>query len=314
MDVAVARLQEVNPDRIHRNLDNPRLVFPEHEMNRLLISIQEVGIKVPLTVYQETDHFVILDGERRWRCSRKLNLPAVPVIVQERPGPLENILTMFNIHNVRSDWDLMSIARKLSDVIKLLEADGKSTKPADVAGLTGLTTTTVNRALELLKLPERYQHMLLKEAEKPRDKQEVTADVFVELMKGRRVIERHVPEVFEHVTREQFVDAMVEKYIDGIETNLVDFRSISKIARAETTGTDRAIVAPTLVQLVRDREYRVKDAYHDTVEAAYTARDVSTRARGLVERLRKFRSARALPDETLETLAELRDQITRLLG
>src|ERR1700757_2600353 len=97
--VAVTPLQEISPDQIRANPDNPRLIFREEEMTQLMESIREVGIKVPVSVFPKAQHFVLIDGERRWRCAKRLNLEAVPAIVQEQPSPLENLLMMFNIHN-----------------------------------------------------------------------------------------------------------------------------------------------------------------------------------------------------------------------
>src|SRR5260370_9892804 len=94
-------------------------------MNDLLESIREVGIKVPVSVYSDGHKFTLLDGERRWRCAKKLNLKVVPAIVQPKPTRLENLLMMFNIHNVRVDWDLMPIALKLGEVREMLEKEGK---------------------------------------------------------------------------------------------------------------------------------------------------------------------------------------------
>ena len=102
--VSPKKLLEISPDDIRANEDNPRMIFRENEMAELLDSIAEVGIQVPATVYE--DHgYVILDGERRWRCAKKLNLRTIPCIVHPKPSPLENLLMMFNIHNVRVDWD-----------------------------------------------------------------------------------------------------------------------------------------------------------------------------------------------------------------
>src|SRR5439155_12521967 len=118
---ATATLQEISPDEIRKNPDNPRLIFREEEMSELLESIREVGIKVPVSLYQDGQHFVLIDGERRWRCAKKLNFQTMPAIVQPKPSRLENLLMMFNIHNVRVDWDPMPMALKLLDVKNLLQ-------------------------------------------------------------------------------------------------------------------------------------------------------------------------------------------------
>src|SRR4051794_25820591 len=113
-------LLEISPDSVKPNPDNPRLIFREDDMNELLQSIQEVGIRVPISVYADGKKYVLLDGERRWRCSKKLNLPTVPAHIQAKPSRLENLLMMFNIHNVRVDWDIMPMALKLAQVRDML--------------------------------------------------------------------------------------------------------------------------------------------------------------------------------------------------
>ncbi len=62
-------LQEIPPDDIRKNPDNPRLIFLEDEMTELLESIREVGIKVPLSVYSHGSTYVLLDanGSQAWR-------------------------------------------------------------------------------------------------------------------------------------------------------------------------------------------------------------------------------------------------------
>jgi ParB family chromosome partitioning protein len=306
-------LDEIDPDLIEKNPVNPRLIFREAEMNQLLDSIREVGIQVPLAVFQKGGRYVLLDGERRWRCARKLNLATVPVLVQPQPSPLENLLTMFNIHNVRTDWDLMPMALKLADVRDLLDQEAQATSPKALAGVTGISLATVRRALELLELPQRYQKLLLKEAEKPRDKQKITADLFVEINKAKRTIASYQPSVFEEVTETRFVDAMVDKYRAEVVNNVVRYRDVSKIARAELAGADPGHAAETIVRLVNEKTYRIEDAYHDTVEGSYLIRDLGTRVWGLVERLQAFDRRRKLSPELRDDLLELRRLIDDLV-
>jgi ParB/RepB/Spo0J family partition protein len=283
-------------------------------MNQLLDSIREVGIQVPLSVFSSGTRYVLLDGERRWRCAKKLNLQKIPVLMQPEPSPLENLLTMFNIHNVRSDWDLMPMALKLRDVQEMVSAGGQATTAKALSGLTGVPPPTVRRALELLELPQHYQDELLAEAEKPRDQQRITADVFVEVNKSRRVIERYQPEVFDEITETQFVDSMVDKYRSGVVNNVVRFRDVSKIARAELAGGDSRDAAPALVRLVEDKTYTIEDAYQASVESAYVVRDLETRVSGLTERLTDVDRRRTIPEELRKSLPELRRVIGEVLG
>src|SRR5262245_61508066 len=93
-----ANLEAIPIDRIDRNPDNPRIVFRPGELEDLLESIRVYGVQVPISVYREGRRYVLIDGERRWRCSLKLNKKTIPALVQEKPTPLQNLLLMFNIH------------------------------------------------------------------------------------------------------------------------------------------------------------------------------------------------------------------------
>ena len=313
MTKTISPLQEINPDRIRQNPDNPRLIFQEEEMNDLLESIREVGIKVPVSVYSDGTKYTLLDGERRWRCAKKLNLTVVPAIVQPKPTRLENLLMMFNIHNVRVDWDLMPMALKLGDVRDMLTKEGKDTSPKALAAVTGVRLPTIRRALDLLDLPAKYQRMLLKEAAKPRNQQKVKADLFIEVYKSMHAVERYVPVVFKQVTKAAYVDSMVKKYVGGVVDNVVAFREVSKIARAELAGGDKEKAAPTIIKLVKDNKYSISQAFEDTVQAAYEQRDLLTRLRGITAKLEGYKTARGLSQEIRAALEGLKTEIDRML-
>jgi ParB family transcriptional regulator, chromosome partitioning protein len=307
-------LQEIDPDRINPNPDNPRLVFREDEMNELLESIREVGIKVPLSIYEHRGKYTLIDGERRWRCALKLNLKSVPSIIYPKPTPLENLLMMFNIHNVRLDWDIMPMALKLNDIKTMLAKDGKDTKPKALAAITGVKLATVRRALDLLKLPKKYQEMLLTEAEKPRSLQRIKPDLFIEINKSLNVVERYTPRVFDHVTKTQYVHSMVDKYVDRVVDNVTSYREVAKIARAELAGVSKLDATKAIVRLVQAKGYSIEQAYQDTVEAAYEQRDLASRLRGITEKLNQFKSKHRLSEDVRTILTDLRVEIDRLLN
>lgn len=306
-------LQSINPDKIDANPDNPRLVFREEEMTQLMESIREVGIKVPISLYESGKRFVLIDGERRWRCAKRLNLSQVPAIVQPRPSRLENLLMMFNIHNVRLDWDLMPMALKLEEVRDMLLKGGKATDVKALSAITGVPRATVQRALDLLDLPQKYQRMLLKEAAKPKGEQRIKPDLFIEIYKSLHTIERYTPEVFDAVERREYVDSMVKKYTDGVVDNVVGFRELTKIARAERAGVDRSHAIPTIVNLVKRHNYGISDAYRDTVESAYEQRDLASKIRSLCSSLSAYKTASALTDAVISELKALKRQVERLV-
>src|SRR5690242_19639929 len=109
-------VQLLAPKDIKPNPEYPHLIFHLDELEELENSIANQGILVPLTVYKSKSEYVILDGERRWRCALKLALPRVPVIVQPQPTCFQNIMMMFAIHHARKAWDQLPTAYKLRDL------------------------------------------------------------------------------------------------------------------------------------------------------------------------------------------------------
>jgi hypothetical protein len=107
---------------------------------------------------------------------------------------------------------------------------------------------------------------------------------------------------------------MIDKYTSGVVKNVVRYRDVSKIARAERAGIDRQTAAPVIVRLVKDPALRVEQAYEETVREAYDVRDIATRTDALVERLRAVTHGSLLSGEVRAQLRALRKEIERLLG
>src|SRR3954466_748981 len=141
------------------NPHNPRMLFDRGDMDILKSSIERVGILVPLTVYREakTGIYRILDGQRRWMCAQEAGLQKIPVNEVSEPSLVQNIVTMFQIHKLRKDWELMPTALKL----ELLMSELKEKGDKRLAALTGLDEAGVVRCRKLLSYPKRYQDMML---------------------------------------------------------------------------------------------------------------------------------------------------------
>ena len=156
--------------------------------------------------------------------------------------------------------------------------------------------------------------MLLKEAEKPKEKQDVTADLFLEIYKSVNVIQSYQPKVFEEIKKDEYVDVLVNKYKDGVVTNVVKFRDLSKIARAELTGENPAIAIPVLTKIASNKEYTIEKAYRDTVESAYEVRSLRSKIENIKNELNEYVGPSDVPEEIIEILKELKEIVSRLLG
>lgn len=105
--------------------------------------------------------------------AKELGLKTVPVNEVEEPSLVENIVTMFQIHKLREDWELMPSALKLELLIQ--ETNDPNNKR--LAALTGLDEAVVVRCKKLLSYEKKYQEMMLD----PDPEKRTKADFFIEL-------------------------------------------------------------------------------------------------------------------------------------
>lgn len=314
---SAGRLQQIPPDKIERNPENPRLIFRQEEMESLLVSIATHGIQVPLTVYREDDIYRLIDGERRWRCARKLNLKKVPALVQDRPSELENLLLMYNIHALREQWDYYTIASKLTRVIDLYaELHGSDPNEVRLSEETGLTRGQIRRCRLLLDLPDRFKEILETELELPKFQQKLSEDFFIEMEKSLKTITTRLPQYGEHL--DSIRETLVDKFRNGTIVAVTDFRQLSKIA----TAVDRLGVAQRTAQRSLDRvfdarnETGIRQAYEDTVEFQYDERKASQSVQSLTEFVDQiFESGQedSLDTSFLAEVRELYERLTRLI-
>src|SRR6266446_6169178 len=219
---------------LYPNPHNPRLLFDREPLNTLRKSIAKVGILVPLTVYRDSarGHFVILDGQRRWICAKEIPLKEVPVNEVAEPTLVQNIVTMFQIHKLREDWELMPTALKL----ELLMNELNERNDAKLAVLTGLPEAVVTRCKKLLSYPKDTQDLMLDQDPDAR----VKADFFIELYP---VIHDRAVSKFEWFSRSRFTEQMLTKYgPDRAIRSVTDFRLVKQlINNARKTGKLREL-------------------------------------------------------------------------
>lgn len=228
-------VRELPTDSLVPNPHNPRMLFDKQPMTVLAASIKRVGILVPLTVYRDPrqDKFVILDGQRRWMCAQSIGLVKIPVNEVAEPTLVQNIVTMFQIHKLREDWELMPSALKVELLMKELNEknDGR------LAELTGLDESVIVRCKKLLSFDKSFQDKMLD----PDPEKRVKADFFIEL---HAVVKDREVKKFEWFHEKPFVVQMLQKYAhpDKPIRSVTDFRTIKQ----HVTNARRANVLPRL--------------------------------------------------------------------
>ena len=204
----------VPTDFLRPNPHNPRVLFDALPLKTLEESIQKVGILVPLTVFKAkgSDQYTILDGQRRWICAQRLQLPEVPINEVTEPTTTQNIVMMFQIHKLRQDWELMPTALKLG--VLMQELDERRDKP--LAELTGLDVAVVTRCKKLLWYSKRYQEMML--FADPTER--IKADFFVELYP---ILTDRLISKMEWYKR----DTLIKRFLFKYQNKLSGFRSVT---------------------------------------------------------------------------------------
>jgi ParB family transcriptional regulator, chromosome partitioning protein len=301
----------LDPKRIEPNPDNPRLIFREDELASLADSIAKQGILVPLTVYEEGKKYRILDGERRWRCSLRLGLTSVPVIIQPQPDKMTNIMMMFAIHNARKDWDPLPTAIKLEQLeSEYAKRHGTNPTETEIAGLASLSRGEVRRLKKLLKLPTAYRTMLLKELEKPRSEQLITVDHVIEAGAGVESLVKQ--NIISPGQAEPLRRVILKKFRTGVIDSTVAPRKLVNLARAvERKEVDVPSAKAAISKLSRDKQYSISQVYKETVERADFEHSIYQTADRLIQKLEELRTRGKISNQRLkDSLATLR----RLLG
>lgn len=311
-------LRQIDPNEISPNPENPRLIFRQDEMDKLLRSIDRNGIQVPVTVYTDNGRYYLLDGERRWRCAKKLNLETIPAIIQDKPSEFQNLVLMYNIHALREQWDYFTIASKLERVISLYEQEnGEKPNERQLSEITGLSVGAIRRCQALIGLPPRFKTVLVDELEKPKIQQRLTEDFFIEMERSLKAVVRRMPKYAAQIDTVR--DTLVLKFVKKDIKAVTDFRQLSKIATAvEKLGLQQS-KAERAIDRVFDRRnsFGIKDAYAQTVEFQYIERKATREAASLAAFISEVIDEDRVEELDEDLLCELRglhEQLKSLLS
>ena len=291
LGTTVIGVKQVLTDSLRANPHNPRILFDREPLKTLEASIVAVGILVPLTVYRDSRRkcYIILDGQRRWTCAKNIGLAKVPVNEVAEPSLVQNIVTMFQIHRLREDWELMPTALKLELLMKEL----KERNDKKLAVLTSLPESVVSRCKKLLSYPKRFQDQMLD----PDPNRRLKADFFIELYP---VIHDREVSKMEWFSRNTFTDQMLEKHGPGKPIrSVIDFRKIKQhINNAKKSGKISQL--SRRLKIFSENEDKAIDYLHiESAHIAQTARKLTSNVAKLTDEIRRLDAEKFYGEEVL---------------
>lgn len=309
-DAPIGGLEGLPPESFRKNPKNPRRFFNEERLDLLRTSIQEEGVLVPVIAYPAEDPeagYVLMDGERRWRCAIDLGLETIPTHLIEPPSPLDNLLRMFNIHFTRDDWPLISVALSLREVMEISGEDRESR----LSEMTGLTRATVRRAKRLLSMPEPELELIQSEAHLDRSVQVHREDLYLEIEAAESVLRNAMPEIAERYPRDLVIRRFAEKRETGNLGAVTDFRQVGKLVKAVESGlVPREQGVEAAERLIERPDLGPAEVFDETAAGAYEQLDLARKAELLAAQLRVFLEGAPRVSEPLR--ASLQDLLAQL--
>lgn len=262
-DSSPINLTELPIADIEANSRNPRLEFPQSELDRLSDSIDLEGVLVPIVVYQRDDgKYVLVDGERRFRCARDLGHELIPAVITAKRSDLDELQQMFNIHLIREPWndyDTAQALKRLSEQIHVTQ--GTEPNDNELRDRTGLKVERVRQLRYAASLPSDWQEYL-REGKVP-------LNYFWELKKVVDSLSRNRPTLATELGEHEMLKSFLQKRLDGVVTDTVSLRKIAPIIRFARAGVGEATepcdVDETLRDLFTNPQTTIDDAYEETV-------------------------------------------------
>lgn len=310
-----AELRELSVVDVVPNERNPRLDFPQDELDRLTDSIDQEGVLVPIVVFPKDGKYVLVDGERRFRCARDLGHIKIPALLTTERSEREVLQQMFNIHLIREPWRDIPTAKALQRLAeKITESEGRDPNDSELRDLTGLSIERVRQLRYVVSLPDEWQGYIREET--------IPLNFFWELKKNVvDALRNNRPAILEEYGEQRVSDAFVKKRLDQVITDTVSLRKVSPIIKfaaqdAALNATGKSPLDTSIRDLIENPETTIDDVYEETVQMMIEVDKLGRRTSSMVAvfaRLLTQTAGSADHDEVRRLGRELIAQVTALI-
>jgi ParB family transcriptional regulator, chromosome partitioning protein len=306
VEVLEGILQHIPTESILPNPYNPRIVFDSPSLESLKKSIEEVGILVPITVYQRKseDKYVLIDGERRWRCAKEIGLPHMPAYILPEPDPSTELMQTFSIHHLKSEphWEPIYKALKLETLMRTLSTQD----PAKLSVITGMSTKEVERCQRILYFSKKYQNILLT------DKKDFPAEFFIELYPLLITMDRDFSEIYKKKNQDEIIHTFLELFIAGQIYNVRQFRDLNKMFGLVKSGSiekERAI--RLFFMYLEEPEQAIRHIIEEVYPKPSRQTEVQKLCKNIASLLLRISQEQMLDEELVTRLQELKLELNK---
>lgn len=149
------QIYELEIDLLQPNPLQPRGLISPESLSELADSVRTHGVLEPLVVAKTPAGYQIIAGERRWRASKLVGLPKVPVIIRETSP--QGMLEMAIVENVqRIDLNPLERAQAYT---RLMDEFGLTN--AEIAERVSKSPSYISNTIRLLTLPDALKDALM---------------------------------------------------------------------------------------------------------------------------------------------------------
>ena len=137
------------------NPEQPRKIFYDEAIRELSGSIKEYGVLQPIILKKESDGYIIIAGERRFRAAQMAGLTEIPAVVKNMEEQEAALISL--VENVqREDLNFLEEARAYK---RLMEDFGLT--QVEIAEKVNKKHSTISNKIRILALPEDIQEKLI---------------------------------------------------------------------------------------------------------------------------------------------------------
>lgn len=152
-------IENISLKKIIPDPNQPRQKFILSELSELKESIKQKGILVPLLLESNylNNQYLIIDGERRYRCAKELKLEKIPISIIK--GPLsseERTILRFHVQEQHKNWSVFDKAKAICDFKRETKLS-----IAEIAPKLNTTAPRIHNYLSIIDFTEETQKEIL---------------------------------------------------------------------------------------------------------------------------------------------------------